>query len=156
MSFVQESDQSKWFSGKFPVFPFINTYQWFTTFTTQCCLVCRDQSLYAKMRPNEAIYSEISDLYLWQAQYSTVPRHDSTSVSWPDKAIRMSFSLFTCVCRICYTDSIGIQEDQYPPNIAVKVNQSYCHVPVSCFPSLRQATPSECGCQWLAVSKYSQ
>lgn len=33
--------------------------------------------------------------------------------------------------RICYTDSIGVQEDQYPPNIAVKVNQSYCHVPVS-------------------------
>ncbi|KAI3368865.1 hypothetical protein L3Q82_025849 [Scortum barcoo] len=31
--------------------------------------------------------------------------------------------------RICYTDSIGVQEDQYPPNIAVKVNQSYCHVP---------------------------
>lgn len=35
--------------------------------------------------------------------------------------------------RICYTDSIGVQEDQYPPNIAVKVNQSYCHVPVSRF-----------------------
>lgn len=34
-------------------------------------------------------------------------------------------------CRICYTDTIGVQEDQYPPNIAVKVNQSYCHVPVS-------------------------
>uniref|UniRef100_A0A8C1XII3 Protein inhibitor of activated STAT, 4a n=1 Tax=Cyprinus carpio TaxID=7962 RepID=A0A8C1XII3_CYPCA len=33
------------------------------------------------------------------------------------------------VLRICYTDSIGVQEDQYPPNIAVKVNQSYCHVP---------------------------
>lgn len=37
----------------------------------------------------------------------------------------------SCVFRICYTDSIGVQEDQYPPNIAVKVNQSYCHVPVS-------------------------
>uniref|UniRef100_A0AAY4D1S6 E3 SUMO-protein ligase PIAS4 n=1 Tax=Denticeps clupeoides TaxID=299321 RepID=A0AAY4D1S6_9TELE len=33
------------------------------------------------------------------------------------------------VLRICYTDSVGVQEDQYPPNIAVKVNQSYCHVP---------------------------
>uniref|UniRef100_A0A1A8ML04 RING-type E3 ubiquitin transferase n=1 Tax=Nothobranchius pienaari TaxID=704102 RepID=A0A1A8ML04_9TELE len=33
------------------------------------------------------------------------------------------------VLRICYSDSIGVQEDQYPPNIAVKVNQSYCHVP---------------------------
>ncbi|XP_048832522.1 E3 SUMO-protein ligase PIAS4-A-like isoform X1 [Brienomyrus brachyistius] len=33
------------------------------------------------------------------------------------------------VLRICYTDTVGVQEDQYPPNIAVKVNQSYCHVP---------------------------
>ncbi|XP_037530711.1 E3 SUMO-protein ligase PIAS4-A [Nematolebias whitei] len=33
------------------------------------------------------------------------------------------------VLRICYSDAVGIQEDQYPPNIAVKVNQSYCHVP---------------------------
>ncbi|XP_018583895.1 E3 SUMO-protein ligase PIAS4-A isoform X1 [Scleropages formosus] len=33
------------------------------------------------------------------------------------------------VLRICYTDPVGVQEDQYPPNIAVKVNQSYCHVP---------------------------
>lgn len=40
-------------------------------------------------------------------------------------------SRITLCCRICYTDSIGVQEDQYPPNIAVKVNQSYCHVPVS-------------------------
>ncbi|XP_066551568.1 E3 SUMO-protein ligase PIAS4-A [Amia ocellicauda] len=31
--------------------------------------------------------------------------------------------------RICYTDSSSPQEDQYPPNIAVKVNQAYCHVP---------------------------
>lgn len=43
--------------------------------------------------------------------------------------------------RICYTDSIGVQEDQYPPNIAVKVNQSYCHVPVSCFSFLTQPSP---------------
>uniref|UniRef100_A0A8C6P8V6 Protein inhibitor of activated STAT, 4a n=1 Tax=Nothobranchius furzeri TaxID=105023 RepID=A0A8C6P8V6_NOTFU len=39
--------------------------------------------------------------------------------------IHFIFSLY----RICYSDSIGVQEDQYPPNIAVKVNQSYCHVP---------------------------
>lgn len=36
-------------------------------------------------------------------------------------------------CRICYSDPIVVQEDQYPPNIAVKVNQSYCHVPVGWF-----------------------
>ncbi|NXD64093.1 PIAS4 ligase, partial [Eolophus roseicapillus] len=31
--------------------------------------------------------------------------------------------------RICYTDASSPQEDQYPPNIAVKVNHSYCSVP---------------------------
>ena len=36
-----------------------------------------------------------------------------------------------CHCRICYSDTSGPQEDQYPPNIAVKVNHSYCSVPVS-------------------------
>jgi len=35
------------------------------------------------------------------------------------------------LCRICYTDTSSPQEDQYPPNIAVKVNHSYCSVPVS-------------------------
>ncbi|XP_038025016.1 E3 SUMO-protein ligase PIAS4 [Anas acuta] len=33
------------------------------------------------------------------------------------------------VLRICYTDTSAPQEDQYPPNIAVKVNHSYCSVP---------------------------
>ncbi|XP_033615505.1 E3 SUMO-protein ligase PIAS4 [Fukomys damarensis] len=34
------------------------------------------------------------------------------------------------VLRICYSDTSCPQEDQYPPNIAVKVNHSYCSVPV--------------------------
>ncbi|XP_030073936.1 E3 SUMO-protein ligase PIAS4 isoform X1 [Microcaecilia unicolor] len=33
------------------------------------------------------------------------------------------------VLRICYTDTSCPQEDQYPPNIAVKVNHSFCSVP---------------------------
>ncbi|XP_038624073.1 E3 SUMO-protein ligase PIAS4-like [Tachyglossus aculeatus] len=33
------------------------------------------------------------------------------------------------VLRICYTDTSCPQEDQYPPNITVKVNQNYCSVP---------------------------
>uniref|UniRef100_A0A8C5P742 E3 SUMO-protein ligase PIAS4 n=1 Tax=Leptobrachium leishanense TaxID=445787 RepID=A0A8C5P742_9ANUR len=33
------------------------------------------------------------------------------------------------VLRICYTDISSPQEDQYPPNIAVKVNHNYCSVP---------------------------
>lgn len=36
-----------------------------------------------------------------------------------------------CLPRICYSDTSCPQEDQYPPNIAVKVNHSYCSVPVS-------------------------
>lgn len=40
--------------------------------------------------------------------------------------------IFACEYRfrICYSDTSTVQEDQYPPNIAVKVNQFYCHVPV--------------------------
>lgn len=52
-------------------------------------------------------------------------------------------NVVTLCCRICYTDSIGVQEDQYPPNIAVKVNQSYCHVPVSWLSFMRHSTASE-------------
>ncbi|KAM4707942.1 E3 SUMO-protein ligase PIAS4 [Discoglossus pictus] len=33
------------------------------------------------------------------------------------------------VLRICYTETSCPQEDQYPPNIAVKVNHNYCSVP---------------------------
>nr|XP_015220832.1 PREDICTED: E3 SUMO-protein ligase PIAS4 [Lepisosteus oculatus] len=40
-----------------------------------------------------------------------------------------SHSSCVLLCRICYTDTSCPQEDQYPPNIAVKVNQGYCHVP---------------------------
>ncbi|KAI1891684.1 hypothetical protein AGOR_G00146310 [Albula goreensis] len=43
--------------------------------------------------------------------------------------LRAGIKSVQVVLRICYTDTIGVQEDQYPPNIAVKVNQSYCHVP---------------------------
>ncbi|KTG33577.1 hypothetical protein cypCar_00020110 [Cyprinus carpio] len=31
-----------------------------------------------------------------------------------------------CVFRICYSESIGVEEDQYPPNISVLVNHANC------------------------------
>nr|XP_054319132.1 E3 SUMO-protein ligase PIAS4 isoform X2 [Pongo pygmaeus] len=49
------------------------------------------------------------------------------------------------VLRICYSDTSCPQEDQYPPNIAVKVNHSYCSVPsysVALY-LVRQLTSSE-------------
>lgn len=33
--------------------------------------------------------------------------------------------------RICYTESIGVEDDQYPPNIAVLVNGLHCAVQVT-------------------------
>nr|XP_023653876.1 E3 SUMO-protein ligase PIAS4-like isoform X1 [Paramormyrops kingsleyae] len=45
------------------------------------------------------------------------------------RELRPGIKSIQVVLRICYTDAVGVQEDQYPPNIAVKVNQSYCHVP---------------------------
>ncbi|XP_077462633.1 E3 SUMO-protein ligase PIAS4-A isoform X2 [Stigmatopora argus] len=64
------------------------------------------------------------------------------------------------VLRICYTDSIGVQEDQYPPNIAVKVNQSYCHVP-GYYPSNKPGVEPRRPCRpvnvtpWLHLSSLS-
>ncbi|XP_067309461.1 E3 SUMO-protein ligase PIAS4b isoform X2 [Pseudorasbora parva] len=34
------------------------------------------------------------------------------------------------VIRICYSESIGVEEDQYPPNIGVSVNHANC--PIQC------------------------
>ncbi|KAL4608077.1 E3 SUMO-protein ligase PIAS4-like [Arapaima gigas] len=45
------------------------------------------------------------------------------------REIRPGMKSIQVVLRICYADTVGVQEDQYPPNIAVKVNGSYCHVP---------------------------
>ncbi|KAG7456818.1 hypothetical protein MATL_G00239970 [Megalops atlanticus] len=45
------------------------------------------------------------------------------------RELRPGIKSIQVVLRICYTDTSSVQEDQYPPNIAVKVNQSYCHVP---------------------------
>lgn len=36
-----------------------------------------------------------------------------------------------CVFRSCYTESIGVEDDQYPPNIAVLVNGHDCPVQVT-------------------------
>lgn len=33
--------------------------------------------------------------------------------------------------RICYTESIGVEDDQYPPNITVVVNGHPCPVQVT-------------------------
>ncbi|XP_069042101.1 E3 SUMO-protein ligase PIAS4-A isoform X2 [Lepisosteus oculatus] len=45
------------------------------------------------------------------------------------RELRLGVKSVQVVLRICYTDTSCPQEDQYPPNIAVKVNQGYCHVP---------------------------
>ncbi|XP_077572625.1 E3 SUMO-protein ligase PIAS4-A isoform X2 [Stigmatopora nigra] len=64
------------------------------------------------------------------------------------------------VLRICYTDFLGVQEDQYPPNIAVKVNQSYCHVP-GYYPSNKPGVEPRRPCRpvnitpWLHLSNLS-
>uniref|UniRef100_A0A8C7RJ52 RING-type E3 ubiquitin transferase n=1 Tax=Oncorhynchus mykiss TaxID=8022 RepID=A0A8C7RJ52_ONCMY len=56
---------------------------------------------------------------------------------------------------ICYTDSIGVQEDQYPPNIAVKVNQSYCHVP-GYYPSNKPGVEPRRPCRPVNITPWLQ
>ncbi|XP_039517104.1 E3 SUMO-protein ligase PIAS4b [Pimephales promelas] len=51
-----------------------------------------------------------------QVQKSRTSRSGSTSVQ--------------VVLRICYSESVGVEEDQYPPNISVLVNHMIC--PVQC------------------------
>ncbi|XDV28335.1 hypothetical protein PO909_031669 [Leuciscus waleckii] len=51
-----------------------------------------------------------------QIQKSQTSQSDSTSVQ--------------VVLRICYSESVGVEEDQYPPNISVLVNHVTC--PVQC------------------------
>ncbi|XP_060549021.1 E3 SUMO-protein ligase PIAS4 [Pantherophis guttatus] len=46
-----------------------------------------------------------------------------------DRELQPGVRSVQVVLRICYTDTSCPQEDQYPPNIAVKVNHSYCSVP---------------------------
>ncbi|XP_028672281.1 E3 SUMO-protein ligase PIAS4-A [Erpetoichthys calabaricus] len=57
------------------------------------------------------------------------------------------------VLRICYTDSSCPQEDQYPPNIAVKVNHSYCHVP-GYYPSNKPGVEPRRPCRPINITPY--
>uniref|UniRef100_A0A672RHB8 E3 SUMO-protein ligase PIAS4-like n=1 Tax=Sinocyclocheilus grahami TaxID=75366 RepID=A0A672RHB8_SINGR len=41
-----------------------------------------------------------------------------------------SDAVVECVFRICYSESIGVEEDQYPPHICVSVNHANC--PAEC------------------------
>ncbi|KAJ8270056.1 hypothetical protein GJAV_G00109860 [Gymnothorax javanicus] len=45
------------------------------------------------------------------------------------RELRPSIKSIQVVLRICYKDASRVQEDQYPPNIGVKVNSFSCHVP---------------------------
>ncbi|XP_045155989.1 E3 SUMO-protein ligase PIAS4 [Echinops telfairi] len=47
----------------------------------------------------------------------------------PHRELQPGIKAVQVVLRICYSDTSCPQEDQYPPNIAVKVNHSYCSVP---------------------------
>ncbi|KAK3513733.1 hypothetical protein QTP70_028740 [Hemibagrus guttatus] len=46
------------------------------------------------------------------------------------------------VLRICYTESIGVEDDQYPPNIAVLVNGHHCPVQAHYSSNVKGLEPS--------------
>ncbi|KAK6309128.1 hypothetical protein J4Q44_G00205910 [Coregonus suidteri] len=69
--------------------------------------------------------------------------------------LRPGMKAIQVVLRICYTDSIGVQEDQYPPNIAVKVNQSYCHVP-GYYPSNKPGVEPRRPCRPVNITPWLQ
>ncbi|XP_019368928.1 PREDICTED: E3 SUMO-protein ligase PIAS4 isoform X1 [Gavialis gangeticus] len=55
-------------------------------------------------------------------------KHEASDPA-PGRELQPGVKSVQVVLRICYTDTSSPQEDQYPPNIAVKVNHSYCSVP---------------------------
>ncbi|MGH0180667.1 UNVERIFIED_CONTAM: hypothetical protein FKN15_019357 [Acipenser sinensis] len=57
------------------------------------------------------------------------------------------------VLRLCYADTSGVQEDQYPPNIAIKVNHSYCHVP-GYYPSNKPGVEPRRPCRPVNITSY--
>lgn len=136
MSFALASDQFKLLSGKFPHNSdsssiaserslYHHTWKWFglsLSFPKAKLIIMK--SPLPPIFKNEICHSDSKS---YKVSSNLRKRHLAESI--------FLHQPISCLCRICYTDSIGVQEDQYPPNIAVKVNQSYCHVPVCDYPS---------------------
>ncbi|KAK5870088.1 hypothetical protein PBY51_024749 [Eleginops maclovinus] len=85
------------------------------------------QTLETLLQPTELIAQNNEKLQDSQCIFELTPNQADQIRNATE--LRPGIRSIQVVLRICYTDSIGVQEDQYPPNIAVKVNQSYCHVP---------------------------
>ncbi|KAG7319836.1 hypothetical protein KOW79_016979 [Hemibagrus wyckioides] len=76
------------------------------------------------------------------------------------------------VLRICYTESIGVEDDQYPPNIAVLVNGFHCPIqahystkvkgqepshpcrPINLTPFVKQAAENHVAVSWENYGKF--
>ncbi|KAM7410160.1 hypothetical protein PAMA_001553 [Pampus argenteus] len=85
------------------------------------------QTMETLLSPTELIAQNNEKLQDSQCIFELTP--DQADKIRNASELRPGIRSIQVVLRICYTDSVGVQEDQYPPNIAVKVNQSYCHVP---------------------------
>ncbi|KAJ8357715.1 hypothetical protein SKAU_G00205090 [Synaphobranchus kaupii] len=71
------------------------------------------------------------------------------------RELRPSLMSVQVVLRICYTDATSVQEDQYPPSIAVKVNQFYCHVP-GYYPSNKPGVEPRRPCRPINITPWLQ
>ncbi|XP_061833902.1 E3 SUMO-protein ligase PIAS4-A isoform X1 [Nerophis lumbriciformis] len=85
------------------------------------------QTLETLMHPTELISQTNGKLQDNQCIFELTPSQADQIRN--AREIHPEMTSIQVVLRICYADSVGVQEDQYPPNIAVKVNQTYCHVP---------------------------
>ncbi|KAJ8274104.1 hypothetical protein COCON_G00087290 [Conger conger] len=86
------------------------------------------QTLETLLPPTELVAQNTEKLQDCQCSFELTPSQVEQIRNC--RELRPSLKSIQVVLRICYTDTSSIQEDQYPPNIAVKVNQIYCHVPV--------------------------
>lgn len=87
-------------------------------------------------------------------QHSDFLIHLSVNQQSQIQKSRTSPSGSTClqvVLRICYSESVGVEEDQYPPNISVSVNHVTC--PVECsYSSNKMGTEPSLPCRPIDIT----
>lgn len=79
------------------------------------------------LKPTELVPQSTEKLQESPCVFALTPRQVEMIRS--SRELQPGVKAVQVVLRICYSDTSCPQEDQYPPNIAVKVNHSYCSVP---------------------------
>ncbi|MCI4390869.1 hypothetical protein PGIGA_G00127970 [Pangasianodon gigas] len=107
-----------------------------------------------------------------QTNYITFCLNTKQSAQIKNRQTKAGVTSVQVVLRICYTESIGVEDDQYPPNIAVLVNGHDCPVqahyssnkkglepshpcrPINLTPFMKQITENRVAISWENIGKF--